>query len=198
MKYREVTQEAPEAPAVIETRQMPQRIKPQPLPSISEIHNRIQDLITDLKESREAYQNLSLDDYYAPLKALEAEQARLRAELAKVEADIAEFRSHGTPKEGYTQHIVSSEAQVTQIAGLLFNVLLDSEARAKFNAPASRLQEATKKDLSIQFEDRLRRFTGPFYTRTGRQAKTVFTDGQLTERSEQLVADLETIAKENL
>ena len=195
---REVTQEAPAALPQFADRPTPQRIKPQPLPGIGEIHNSIQDLITDLKESREAYQNLSLDDYYAPLKALEAEQARLRAELDKVEANIAEFKSHGTPKEGYTQHIVSSEMQVTQIAGLLLAKLVDDEARTKFNVPAARLQEATRKDLSIQFEDRLRRFTGPFYTRTGKQSKTVFTDEQLTERSEQLVADLETIAKENL
>jgi hypothetical protein len=175
-----------------------QRFEPQVLPSIGELHNEIQALITDLNESREAYQNLSLDDYYAPLKALEAEQARLRAELAKVEAEIADFRSHGTPKEGYTNHIINSEAQVFQIASLLFNVLVDTEARAKFNVPASRLQAATRKDLGIQFEDKLRPFMSPFYTRTGKQQKTVFSDGQLTERSEQLVADLEKIAKENL
>jgi hypothetical protein len=184
-------------PQIVE-RPIPPRLVQPELPSIAEIRKSIQDLITDLKESREAYQNLSLDDYYAPLKALEEEQARLRAELAKVEADIAEFRSHGTPKEGYTQHIVSSEMQVNQIAGLLLAKLVDDESRKKFNVPASRLQAPTRKDLSIQFEDRLRPYTGPFYTRTGKQARTVFTDEQLTERSEQLVADLETIAKENL
>jgi hypothetical protein len=177
-------------------RQVPPRIRKQALPSLAEIRNRIESLITDLKESKDAYQNLSLDEYYAPLKALEEEQARLRAELAKVEADIAEFKSHGTPKQGYTDHICRSEAEVAQIAGLLFSKLTDDEARKKFNVSADRLHPETRKDLSLQFEDRLRRFANAFYTRTARTRN--LTDGQLTERADQLVADLETIAKENL
>jgi hypothetical protein len=58
------------------SRPLAQRIKKQELPSIAEIRSKINDLIVDLRESREAYQNLSLDDFYAPLKALEAEQTK--------------------------------------------------------------------------------------------------------------------------
>jgi hypothetical protein len=176
--------------------QIQPRIKKPALPSLAAIRKQIENLATELQESKDAYQNLSLDEYYAPLKALEAEQARLRDELAKVEADIAEFNSHGTPKQGYTDHICRGEHEVTQIAGLLLNKLTDEASLATFKVPADRLPPETRKALAIQFEDKLRRFANTFYTRTAK-AKNL-TDLQLTERSEQLVADLETIAKENL
>lgn len=83
-----------------------------------------------------------------------------------------------------------------QIAGLLLAKLTNEAALETFKVPADRLSPETRKDLSLQFEDRLRRFANTFYIRTAR-AKNL-TDLQLTERSEQLVADLETIAKENL
>ena len=176
-------------------RTLPARIQKPALPSLAVIRRQLENLITELQESKEDYQNLSLDQYYAPLKDLEAEQSRLRTELDKVEADIAEFKSHGTPKQSYTDHVVRSEHEVMQIAGLLLTKLTD-EALATFKVPADRLSPETRKDLSLQFEDRLQRFANTFYTRTGR-AKNL-TDAQLTERSEQLVVDLETIAKENL
>jgi hypothetical protein len=85
---------------------------------------------------------------------------------------------------------------VNSIAGLLLTKLVDEESRRQYKVPADRLDEAVRKSLAIQFEDRLRRFVVNFYQRTHRTHQP--SDAQLNERAEQILADVQQILSESL
>jgi hypothetical protein len=93
----------------------PQRLSRPSLPLLSESKSRAEDLIEDLSESKEAYVNLSLDEYYKSEKDAEAEVLRLQGELGEAQAKFAELKRRGTPLSGYTNHIVASEQEVNSI-----------------------------------------------------------------------------------
>jgi hypothetical protein len=139
----------------------PQRLSRPSLPLLSEIKERAEDLITDISGSKEAYVNLSLDEYYKPEKDAEAEVLRLQGELGEAQAKLAELKRRGTPISGYTNHIVASEQEVSSIANNLLHRLTEDAAKRTFRVSASRLSPDTRKDLELQFRDVIGRYVSP-------------------------------------
>jgi hypothetical protein len=174
----------------------PQRLSKPSLHSLSEIKGRANDLITDLSESKQAYVNLSLDEYYKPEKDAEAEVLRLQAELGEAQAKLAELKRRGTPISGYTNHIVAFEQEVSSIANNLLQRLTEDAAKRTFRVSANRLSPDTRKDLELQFRDILGKYVSPFYVRTGRSKNP--TSEQLTGRADELIKDLRSLVEELL
>jgi hypothetical protein len=171
------------------------RIKRQDLPSLEVIRELLEELANDLTVSKSDYENLSLDDYFAPQKAAEEKVAQLRQRLAEAELELANAtRPH--PHEAFKSFVCESEQRVNSIAGLLLTKLVDEESRKQYKVPAERLDESVRKSLALQFEDRLRRFVVNFYQRTHRTHQP--SDAQLNERAEQILADVQQIVAENL
>ncbi len=176
----------------------PQRLsKPSlSLPSLSEIKERAEELITDLSESKEAYVNLSLDEYYKPEKEAEAEVLRLQGELGEAQDKLSELKRRGTPLSGYTNHIVASEQEVNSIANILLHRLTEDAAKRTFRVSANRLSPDTRKDLELQFRDVLGRYVSSMYAHTHRRNNP--TSEQLTGRADELIADLRILVEELL
>jgi hypothetical protein len=171
------------------------RIKRQELPSMAVIREVLEELANDITDSKADYENLSLDEYYAPQKAAEKKVAQLRQQLAEAELELANAtRPH--PHEAFKSFVCESEQRVNSIAGLLLTKLVDEASRKQFNVSADRLEEPMRKSLAIQFEDRLRRFVVNFYQRTHRVNNP--SDAQLNERAEQILNDVQQIVAENL
>jgi hypothetical protein len=171
------------------------RIKRQDLPSLEVIKELLTELAKDLEVSKADYATLSLDEYFAPQKAAEAKVANLRRQLAAAEIEL-EHATRPHPHEAFRSFVQESEMRVNSIAGLLLAKLVDEASRKQFNVPADRLDEAVRKSLAIQFEDRLRRFVVSFYQRTHHTHQP--SDAQLNERAEQILADVQQIVAENL
>jgi hypothetical protein len=174
----------------------PQRLSKPSLPSLSEIKGRVEDLITDLSESKEAYVNISLDEYYKPEKDAEAEVLRLHAELGEAQARLSELKRRGTPISGYTNHIIASEQEVSSISNNLLHRLTEDAAKRTFRVSANRLSPDTRKDLELQFRDVLGKYLSPFYIRTGRTKNP--TSDQLTGRADELIKDLRSLVQQLL
>jgi hypothetical protein len=171
------------------------RIKRQELPSLEVIRELLAELANDLEVSKADYATTSLDEYFAPQKAAEAKVADLRRQLAAAEIEL-EHATRPHPHEAFKSFVQESEMRVNQLAGLLLTKLVDEASRKQFNVPADRLDEAVRKSLAMQFEDRLRRFVVNFYQRTHRTHQP--SDAQLNERAEQILADVQQIVAENL
>jgi hypothetical protein len=171
------------------------RIKRQELPSLEVIRELLSELANDLEVSKADYATTSLDKYFAPQKAAEAKVADLRRQLAAAEIEL-EHATRPHPHEAFKSFVQKSEMRVNQLAGLLLTKLVDEASRKQFNVPADRLDEAVRKSLAMQFEDRLRRFVVNVYQRTHRTHQP--SDAQLNERAEQILADVQQIVAENL
>jgi hypothetical protein len=171
------------------------RIKRQELPSLAVIRELFEELAIDLTDSKADYATLSLDEYFAPQKAAEAKVADLRRQLAAAEIEL-EHATRPHPHEAFKSFVQESEMRVNQLAGLLSTKLVDEESRRQYKVPADRLDEAVRKSLAIQFEDRLRRYVVNFYQRTHRTHQP--SDAQVNERAEQILADVQQIVAENL
>ena len=174
----------------------PQRLSKSSLPLLSEIKERAEDLITDLSESKEAYVNLSLDEYYKPEKEAEAEVLRLQGLLGEAQAKLAELKRRGTPISGYTNHIVASEQEVSCIANNLLHRLTEDAAKRTFRVSANRLSPDTRKDLELQFRDVIGRYVSPMYARMHRTKNP--TSENLAVRAAELIADLRIIIEQTL
>jgi hypothetical protein len=174
----------------------PQRLSKPSLPSLSELKERAEDLITDLSESKEAYVNLSLDEYYKPEKEAEAEVLRLQGELGEAQSKLAELKRRGTPLSGYASHICSSEREVNSIANNLFHRLTEDAAKRTFRVSANRLSPDTRKDIELQFRDVLGRYVSPMYAHTHRRNN--LTSEQLTGRADELIKDLHVLIEQAL
>jgi hypothetical protein len=170
------------------------RIKRQELPTREAIRELFEELENDLEVSKADYATLSLDEYFAPQKAAEEKVADLRRQLAAAEIEL-EHATRPQPQEAFKSFVQESEMRVNQLAGLLLAKLVDEASRKQFNVPADRVDEAVRKSLAMQFEDRLRRFVVNFYQRTHRTHQP--SDAQLNERVEQILNDVQQIVSEN-
>jgi hypothetical protein len=172
----------------------PKRLVKPELPKPESIKSDLDTLISDLEVCRKEYSELSLDVYYRPQREAQAKVDALREQLAQAEAEL-EQATLPHPHQVYRSFVESSEAQISQRATLLIEVLTNEAANKQFGVNADRLPADTKKALSLRFQDRLRKY-GPFFASTHRLADV--SDERLTKRIGELIEAAQRIIEENL
>jgi hypothetical protein len=171
-------------------------IKPAPL-TLAEVREQLVNAGNTIDSAKEQYQSdvESLDAFYAEAKALRSEIADLQARLAEKQARLREIETAGTPKDKLLATIVRSELEVSGIAGALFTTLSEQAAQKIYGVPFDELSKEGQRDASARFRKTFQRFTGGFYTRLGRTAKTATVE-QINERAEQLLNDVSDLIEQ--
>jgi chromosome segregation ATPase len=175
-----------------------QRFQKPETPTLPELRQAVNDLISDIEGAGADYETVAadLDSFYAPHKALEKRISELRAALSQAEHELAELRAEGSPAEGYKRFIIEAETKVSGIARQLIDRYSTDKAREKFDTEFHRLSPTTQKDLQINIRLKVERFASQFYAKLGQRNFNATVD-QVKARASELLRDLNTITKEN-
>jgi hypothetical protein len=136
-----------------------QRIAKEQLPSIEDLQDRIQEVAANVREARDWYHNVNLDEFWLPVKESKARIAELEAQLAAERAKLAELKPEQTPKMLYVDDVAKAETKTTEFARLLIAAFADEAAQKQFGVSYDKLSQSTKADhlTSMQTFGQLRK-----------------------------------------